>query len=88
MLYNVVFIIAANLVISVATPGIDLWGHVGGLVTGSALAWLLAPVWKIQIDPYTGAPVAVDRNPFSRQTPLVFLLLLVVGLLTLWLVVR
>jgi membrane associated rhomboid family serine protease len=88
MLYNVVFIIAANLVISVATPGIDLWGHVGGLVTGFALAWLLAPVWKLQIDPYTGAPVAVDRNPFSRQTTLVFLLLLAGSLLALWLVVR
>jgi membrane associated rhomboid family serine protease len=88
MLYNVVFIIAVNLVISVATPGIDLWGHVGGLVTGSALAWFLGPVWKIQTDPYTGYPVAVDHNPFSRRIPLVFLFLLAGGLLALWLAVR
>jgi membrane associated rhomboid family serine protease len=88
MLYNVVFIIAANLVISVATPGIDLWAHVGGLVTGSALAWLMAPVWNLQTDPYTGYPLAVDRNPVSRRIPLVFLLLLAGTLLALWLAVR
>jgi membrane associated rhomboid family serine protease len=88
MLYNVVFIIAANLVISVATPGIDLWGHVGGLVTGSALAWLLGPVWRIQTDPYTGAPSVGDQNSLSRWIPLVFLLLLAGSFLALWLAVR
>jgi membrane associated rhomboid family serine protease len=88
MLYNVIFIIVINLGISVATPGIDLWGHVGGLVTGSALAWTLAPVWSIQTDPYTGQSVAVDHNPLSRRILLVFLLLLGVSLLALWLVVR
>jgi rhomboid protease GluP len=88
MLYNVVFIIAANLVISVATPGIDLWAHVGGLVAGTALAWLVAPIWNIQINPYTGYPAAVDTNPLSRQTPWVFLILLMGTLFALWLAVR
>jgi len=88
MLYNVVFIIIINLVISVCVPEIDLWGHVGGLVIGSALAWLLAPVWKIQVDPFTGNPIAVDNNPLSRRIPLVFLILLIAGILILWLGVR
>lgn len=88
MLYNVVFIIIINLVISVSVPEIDLWGHIGGLVTGSALAWLLAPVWKIQVDPFTGNPIAVDHNPLSQRIPLVFLILLIICILTLWLVVR
>jgi rhomboid protease GluP len=88
MLYNVVFIIIINLVISVSVPEIDLWGHVGGLVTGSALAWLLAPVWKIQVDPFTGNPIAVDHNPLSRRIPLAFLILLIACILTLWLGVR
>jgi rhomboid protease GluP len=88
MLYNVIFIIVVNLVISVASPDIDLWGHVGGLVTGSVLAWILAPVWTIQTDPYTGQSAAMDRNPFSRRTLPVFLFLLTACILTLWLVVR
>ena len=88
MLYNVIFIIVLNLGISVASPDIDLWGHVGGLITGTIVAWILAPVWKIQIDPYTGSPLAVDNNPLSRQVPLIFLLLLAGCLLTLWLVAR
>jgi len=88
MLYNVVFIIILNLVISVSVPEIDLWGHVGGLVTGSVLAWVLAPVWKIQVDPLTGNPIAVDQNPLSRRIPLVFVFLLAACVVTLWLVVR
>jgi rhomboid protease GluP len=84
MLYNVIFIIVANLVISVSVPEIDLWGHVGGLATGSVLAWLLTPLWKIEVDPFTGNPAVVDHNPLSRQIPMVFLLLLAACLLTLW----
>ncbi len=88
MLYNVIFIIVVNLVISVSVPEIDLWGHVGGLVTGSALAWLLAPVWRIQVDPFTGNPVVIDHNPLARQTLPVFLILMVACFLFLLLAVR
>lgn len=84
MLYNVLFIIVINLVISVSVPDIDLWGHVGGLVTGSALAWLLTPLWKIQVDPFTGDPVVEDQNPLSRQIPMVFIVLLAICILVLW----
>jgi len=88
MLYNVVFIIVFNLSLSL-TPGIDIWGHIGGLVAGLILTWVLGPVWKIEIDPYTGNPVAVDHNPLSRRLPIAFLfLLLLYGLTALWLVVR
>ena len=43
----IVAIIVINLVISVATPGISLWGHLGGLAAGTvATAGLLfAPGW-------------------------------------------
>jgi rhomboid protease GluP len=88
MLYNVVFIIVVNLVISVSVPEIDLWGHVGGLLTGSALAIVLAPLWKIQSDPYTGQSVIVDQNPFARRIALVFFVLLAGCLAALWLAVR
>jgi membrane associated rhomboid family serine protease len=87
MLTNVLFIIVMNLAISFS-PGIDLWGHVGGLTAGAALAWLLGPEWKLAVDPYTGTPHAVDRHPFSRRLPLAFFLILVCYLAALWLLVR
>jgi len=87
MLYNVLFIIMMNLVISFS-PGIDLWGHIGGLAAGAALAWLLGPDWKLELDPYTGNPYAVDRHPLSRRLPLAFFLILACYLAALWLAVR
>jgi membrane associated rhomboid family serine protease len=87
MLYNVVFIIILNLSLSYL-PGIDLWGHVGGLATGLAITWALGPVWRIEIDPFTGTPVPVNRNALSRQLPLAFLLLLGCFLAALWLIAR
>lgn len=40
----IVTLIVVNLVLSVAVPGIDLRGHLGGLVTGALLAAILAYV--------------------------------------------
>lgn len=46
-LYNVVFIAVVNLLISLS-PGIDLWGHVGGLVGGGLFAFLAGPLLQVQ----------------------------------------
>ena len=43
---NSVFIIAVNLFIGL-TPGIDNWGHVGGLLGGAVFAWFASPRWKV-----------------------------------------
>jgi len=43
---NAVFIIAINLFIGL-TPGIDNWGHVGGLLGGAIFAWFASPRWAI-----------------------------------------
>jgi membrane associated rhomboid family serine protease len=87
MFSNVIFIIVLNLAISLS-PQIDLWGHLGGLTAGAALAWLLGPEWKLELDPITGNPFAVDHNSFSRRLPLAFFLILAFFLAGLWLVVR
>ena len=42
---NAVFIIAVNLFIGL-TPGIDNWGHVGGLLGGAMFAWFASPRWE------------------------------------------
>lgn len=43
---NAVFIIAVNLFIGLS-PGIDNWGHVGGLLGGAMFAWFSSPRWKV-----------------------------------------
>jgi len=44
---NVVFVIVLNLFIGL-TPGIDLWGHVGGLFGGLIFTWFGGPNWKVE----------------------------------------
>jgi len=43
---NAVFILAINLFIGLS-PGIDNWGHVGGLLGGAIFAWFAGPRWEV-----------------------------------------
>jgi rhomboid protease GluP len=43
---NAAVIIAINLFIGL-TPGIDNWGHVGGLLGGAMFAWFAGPLWEV-----------------------------------------
>ena len=62
-LVNTIGIVVINLFI-VLSPGIDNWGHLGGLLGGFAFAWFAGPVWKpdMQLD---GIHV-VDAVPSDR----------------------
>jgi rhomboid protease GluP len=40
-LRSILFLIGINIYVSIATPGIDLWAHVGGLVGGFTIAIML-----------------------------------------------
>jgi rhomboid protease GluP len=44
---NVIFIAIVNLIIGLQ-PGIDNWGHVGGLLGGLMFTWFAGPLWKIE----------------------------------------
>jgi rhomboid protease GluP len=44
---NVLFIVAVNLFLGL-TPGIDNWGHVGGLLGGLVFTWFAGPVWEVR----------------------------------------
>lgn len=46
LLQNMFMIIAVNLAFGYMVPGIDNWGHLGGLVGGSLLAWGLLPRYQ------------------------------------------
>lgn len=47
-LRSMVMVAVVNLAIGLS-PGIDNWGHVGGLLAGAALAWFGGPVYKVQV---------------------------------------
>ena len=44
---NVIFVVAFNLILGLQ-PGIDNWGHVGGLVGGLIFAWFAGPRWELE----------------------------------------
>lgn len=46
MLMNILTILGVNLLLGLS-PGIDNWGHLGGLVGGAIFAWFAGPVYKI-----------------------------------------
>ncbi len=66
---NLLFGASLNLVAGPNTPGIDNWGHVGGLVGGFAFAWFAGPLFERQT-------VLVDSSQFPAgafptvETPL------------------
>jgi rhomboid protease GluP len=43
---NTAFIIIINLAIGLS-PGIDNWGHIGGLLGGAIFAWFASPRWEV-----------------------------------------
>jgi len=49
MLINLAFIVVVNLALGLS-PGIDNWGHLGGLAGGAAFAWFAGPVLRIRQD--------------------------------------
>jgi rhomboid protease GluP len=72
-LMNIIFIVAINLFLGLS-PGIDNWGHLGGLFGGLAFAWLGGPILEL-----TGAPPymeLVDRRSEGEA----WLVALLVGL--------
>jgi rhomboid protease GluP len=47
MLMNVLLVVALNLFLGLQ-PGIDNWGHLGGLISGVAFAWFAGPLLKVE----------------------------------------
>ncbi|OJX38117.1 MAG: hypothetical protein BGO78_08805 [Chloroflexi bacterium 44-23] len=46
IIMNIIFILGINLVLGLS-PGIDNWGHLGGLIGGLVFSWLAGPLWKM-----------------------------------------
>ncbi len=89
-LNNMLFIVAVNLFIGVSTPGIDNWGHIGGLVAGFLLGLALAPIYRLPADrwyqegPVTLVDVGSARRRFLAIGLAVILLIALVAAITAW----
>jgi rhomboid protease GluP len=44
---NTALVAAVNLLIGL-TPGIDNWGHLGGLLGGAVFSWFAGPLWQVE----------------------------------------
>jgi len=58
-LINVITIAAVNLVIGLS-PGIDNWGHIGGLIGGALFAWFAGPLFRVEMG--LSQPTLVDEH--------------------------
>jgi rhomboid protease GluP len=72
---NLLFVAGINLVLGLS-PGIDNWGHLGGLVAGGLLALLLGPDLRVERVEVSGERIMNDRRVFHRTWPWALLLAL------------
>ena len=78
---NIIFVLAVNLFIGL-TPGIDNWGHVGGLVGGLMFTSLAGPRWEFEgLYPMVQL---VDRREFRQVATGAGSVVVVFGLLAAW----
>lgn len=71
MVMNLVFGVLANL--SSEGPGIDNWGHIGGLVGGAILTYLIGPKFMLQIAHDRSFALLRDTRPLVSRYGLVAL---------------
>ncbi|MBK9942687.1 MAG: rhomboid family intramembrane serine protease [Kouleothrix sp.] len=78
---SLVTVIMINLLIGFSTPRIDNNAHIGGLIGGALVGWLLAP--RFELDERLFPPQIVRRSlPFGWAGALVVLAILVAAVMT------
>jgi rhomboid protease GluP len=80
MLINIALIIFINLAIGLL-PGIDYWGHIGGLIGGVIFAWLAGPIYEVAVTPLGTALVEKEKGKLL-QAILIELILIFLATLT------
>jgi rhomboid protease GluP len=83
---NIIFIAAINLFLIGSLPGIDNWGHIGGLVGGLMFATFAGPKWEVE-GIYPSYYLA-DKRPFSSVIVGAATVVLIFGALAMWGMVR
>jgi rhomboid protease GluP len=83
---NIIFVAAINLFIIGSLPGIDNWGHIGGLLGGLMFTWFAGPLWEVE-----GLPPmlhVVDRRETREVLVGAAIVVLIFGALAMWGIVR
>lgn len=80
-LSNVAFLVIVNLLIGLA-PGIDMFGHLGGLLGGLTFAWFAGPRW--QVEGISPALQLVDQREFRDVILGAALVVMLFGGLAVW----
>jgi len=80
---NVLFIVAVNLMLGL-TPGIDNWGHVGGLLGGLVFTWFAGPVWEVRQGEIGGGLVLADKREPREVLTGAAVVILIFGFLAVW----
>ncbi len=81
-LRQIVMVALINLGLGLS-PGIDNWGHLGGLIFGTSLTWFTGPNFAVVRDETADRFILVDRRPWCLVWPKVLLGAVVVALLVL-----
>lgn len=84
---NLIFIAAFNIFIIGSMPGIGNWGHIGGLLGGLMLAWLICPLWSVEPG-RDGEYHFVDLRPAREVVTGAAAVLLFFGAAAVWGIVR
>jgi rhomboid protease GluP len=80
---NIIFIAAINLFVIGSLPGIDNWGHIGGLLGGLVFAWFAGPVWDVESD-LVGGLRLVDHRSSNEVLIGAVIVAVVFGALAAW----
>ena len=84
---NIIFIAAINLFLIGSLPGIDNWGHIGGLLGGLVFTWFAGPLWDVESN-LVGGYQLVDRRPAREVITGVAIVLAVFGAMAAWGILR
>jgi len=83
---NVIFIAAINLFVIGSLPGIDNWGHIGGLIGGLMFTSFAGPLWNVEANQLGYS--LVDKRPVREIIIGAVVVVFIFGVLALWGMVR
>jgi len=83
---NVIFVILINLFLVGSIPGIDNWGHIGGLMSGLMFTSLAGPLWTVESN-FLGYSL-VDKRSAREVIIGAAVVIFIFGALALWGMVR